>query len=255
MKRHFLCAVSLLASAMGASAHFVFIVPQPGGLKAQVFLNEVLKPSDEVDVGMIRGAKLTLRDAEGRESLLPLVSGEHSFVIMLPGSGTRLVHGVVDLGLMQRGAEKPYVLIYYPRAVVGDAFDSKAVPPDGTPVEIIPVGKPGAFRLKVAAHGKPQPNSEVTIILPDGAQKKLMTDAAGLTDVLTQTGRYGAWARCWEPASGEREGKSYAETRNYATIVFDVPGGIDDGFRHGNIPCRRAESPHSLRLRPVLARL
>src|SRR5262249_1508073 len=38
-----------------------------------------------------------------------------------------------------------------------------------------------------------------------------------------QTGRYGAWARFWEPGSGERDGKKYSEVHHYATLVFDVP--------------------------------
>lgn len=224
--KHLLRAALLLGSALGASGHFVFIVPQAGGAKADVFLNEVLKPSDEVDVGMLGGANLTVRDVLGRETILTLVRGDRSYVISLPGSGTRLIHGAADLGVMQMGAAtKPYLLVYYPRTIVGDPFHSQAVSAEGSPIEIIPLGEPGAMRLKVLAYGNPQAKSEVTIILPDGVQKKLTTDAAGVTDVLTQSGRYGAWARYWEPKRGERGGKPYAETRNYATLVFDVPGG------------------------------
>jgi hypothetical protein len=215
-------AFLLLGLASIASAHFVFVVPQPGGATAQVILSEDLKPSEQVDAGLIGGTKLTLRDAHGHESRLTLVEADHRFVTQLPGAGTRLIHGVADLGLMQQGQAKPYLLAYYPKTIVGDAFDPNAIVGSETPVEIIAAGKPGAVRLKVVAHGKPQPKTEVTIILPDGTQRKLTTDQAGLTEVLTQTGRFGAWARYWEPVGGEREGKSYAETRNYATLVFDV---------------------------------
>jgi len=188
-QRRFLDMFLLLGFATIASAHFVFVVPQPGGTTAQVILSEDLKPSEQVDAGLIGGAKLKLRDARGPETALTLVKGDHAFVTQLPGAGTRLIHGVADLGCMQQGQEKPYLLVYYPKTIVGDAFDHNAVVGSETPVEIIAVGEPGALRLKVLAHGKPQLKTEVTIILPDGAQRKLTTDQAGLTEVLTQTGR------------------------------------------------------------------
>jgi hypothetical protein len=212
MKQRFLCIFLLLGFATITNAHFVFVVPQPGGATAQVFISETLQPSDEVDVGIIGAAKLSVRDAEGHETPLSLVKGEHAFVTALAGGGPRLIHGVADLGLTQQGQEKPYRLVYYPKTILGGAFDPNAIVAGETPLEIVPVGKTGALRLKVLAHGRPEPKSEVTILLPDGTRKKLTTDQAGLTDVLTQTGRYGAWARFWE-----------AETRNYATLVFDVP--------------------------------
>ena len=171
------------------------------------------------------GAKLTLRDAEGHETLLALTKGPQAYLTSLTGAGTRVIHGITDLGLTQRGQVKPYLLVYYPKTILGDAFDSKTIIGDSVPVEIVPLGKAGALRLKVLAHEKPLPETVVTVILPGGTQTKLTTDSSGITEVLTQTGRYGAWARYWETVGGEREGKAYAETHNYATLVFDVPAG------------------------------
>ena len=221
MKQRLLCV--LLGFSMMARAHFVFVVPQPGGATALVFISEELKPTDEVDAGLVRGAKLVFRDSEGHETPLALAKGAQAYVTALPGTGTGLIHGSADLGLMQRGADKPYVLIYYPKTILGNAFDAGLVVGDSAPVEIIPVFDAGKLRLKVVAHGKPLPETEVTVIFPDSEQKVLTTDSTGLTEVLTQTGRYGAWVRYWEPVGGERDGKTYAETRNYATLVFGTP--------------------------------
>ena len=212
MKQPLLSIFLFLGFAAMATAHFVFVVPQPGGSTALVFISETLQPTGDVDAGLVSGAKLSLRDSQGRETPLTLVRGDHAFLTALPGGGMRIIHGVADLGPMQQGQQKPYHLIYYPKTILGDAFDPKTIVGGDTPLEMVPVGKTAAFRLEVLAHGKPDPNSEVTILLPDGAQKKLTTDQAGLTDVLTETGRYGAWARHWE-----------GETRNYATLVMDVP--------------------------------
>jgi N-acetylneuraminic acid mutarotase len=221
MKIQFVAAL-LLGMASLADAHFVWVVPAPDGATAQVFISEDLKPSDKVDVGIISGTRLSLRDAGGNEIPLTLTRSGPAYVTALSGRGARLVHGTADLGLTARGQEKPYLLVYYPKTILGDAFDPRATVGNVAPVEIVPVGRSGSLHLKVLAHGRPLPASEVTVILADGTQKKLSTDADGLTAELTQTGRYGAWARYWENVGGERDGKAYAETRNYATLVFDA---------------------------------
>ncbi|HWB85089.1 MAG TPA: hypothetical protein VG675_13175 [Bryobacteraceae bacterium] len=211
----------MLGMASLADAHFVWVVPASTGATAQVFISEELKPSDEVDVGIIGGTKLSLR-AAGKEIPLTLTRSGPTYVTNLPGSGSRVIHGTTDLGLTARGQEKAYLLVYYPKTILGDAFDPTAIIGDAAPVEIIPIGRPGALCLRVLAHGKPLPASEVTLILPDGTQKKAITDKDGLTQEFRETGRYGAWTRYWENLGGERDGKAYAETRNYATVVFDV---------------------------------
>src|ERR1700743_47931 len=176
-----------------ASAHFVFVTPQPGGAAAQVFLSEELKPAGEGDAGMISGTKLSLRGANGAETPLNLTPKGKAWNAALPGSGTRLIHGVDDLGVMGEGG-KSYLLVYYPKAIVGDAFDVKTIVGQGAPVEIVPRGKQGALRLELLWHGQPQPDAEITVILPDGTQKKLTTDKSGQTETLSVTGRFGAWA-------------------------------------------------------------
>jgi len=221
MKIQFVAAV-LLGMASLADAHFVWVVPGPDSSTAQIFISEELKPSDEVDVGIIGGTQLSLRDVTGKEIPLTLTRSGSTYVTSLPGNGLRIVHGTTDLGLTSRGQEKAYLLVYYPKTILGNAFDPKATVGNAAPVEIVPVGRAGSLRLKVLAHGKPLSSSEVTVILPDGTQKKLTTDTDGLTTELTEAGRYGAWARYWETVGGERDGKAYAETRNYAMLVFDA---------------------------------
>jgi hypothetical protein len=213
----------VLAAAVLAQAHFVFIVPDGSGGTAKVFISEDLKPTGEVDLSIISGAKLRLLDSAGHEAALPMVKGTDAYIVPLSGTGTRMIHGVVDLGFSQSRGPKPYLLMYYPKSILGNAFDGKSALPDQTPVQIVPLGKPGALKLQLLVRGKPQPDSEITVILPDNTQKRLKTDAKGQTELLTETGRYGAWGRFWEQAAGERDGKKYEEIRHYATLVFDAP--------------------------------
>ncbi len=220
--RYLRVLLTFTAAAVLAHAHFVFIVPEPGSTQAKLFISEQLKPDGEVDFAMVSGAKLSLRDASGRDTPLELSKGTDAFLLKIAGSGTRIVHGVADLGFSGRPGAKAYVLIYHPKTIVGNAFAGKVTLGGTTPVELVPTGKPGAVKLQLIARGKPLPNTEVTLILPGGGDKKVMTDANGFTEALPQTGRFGAWARFWEPSAGERDGKKYEEVRHYATLVFDA---------------------------------
>jgi uncharacterized GH25 family protein len=223
MKTSVISGALLAAISTVAQAHFLFVLPEPEGKKAKVILSEDLKVSEEVNPNLIAAVKLSLRNAEGQETPLHLVKTGDAYVTELDGKGARLIHGVLDFGWTQRGTSTPHVLIYYPKTIVGDAFDKKAIVGASAPVELIPVGVPGALKLQVIARSKPLADTEITLILPDGTQKKVKTDAMGETGILEQSGRYGAWARYWEKTPGDRDGKHYEEVRNYATLVFDAP--------------------------------
>jgi hypothetical protein len=210
-----------LAAAVMAHAHFVYVTPDPGGATAKVFISENLTP--DLDASMIGTTKLNLRGPDGSVTPLTLGKGEKAFfTVALPGGGNRVVYGVTDLGVMQRGQSKPHWLVYYPKTIVGDAFDAKMRLDDSIPVELVPVGRAGSFRLKLLGRGKPQSDSEIMVVLPNGDEKKVKTDANGETETFTQPGRYGAWGRFWETEAGEHNGKKYDEVRHYATLVFDA---------------------------------
>jgi hypothetical protein len=87
MIKTFLHALILVGLQTTASAHFVFVVPQPGGAAAQVILSEDLKPNEEVDAAMIGATKLTLRDGQGRVMPLTLTKGNHMYTTALPAAG------------------------------------------------------------------------------------------------------------------------------------------------------------------------
>ncbi len=65
-------AALLLGMASLADAHFVWVVPDANGTSGKVLMNETLSPTAEVDVAIIGGSKLSVRSADGRETLLIL---------------------------------------------------------------------------------------------------------------------------------------------------------------------------------------
>jgi hypothetical protein len=215
--------LTLAIAASLAQAHFIFVVPEPDGAAAKVFISEELTPDAMVSADMVAAAKLSVRDANGADTPLTLTKGANAYIAALPGGGPRVVHGLLDLGFTQRGESTPHLLLYYPKTILGDAFGAHAKLDGDVPVELVPLGLPGAVKLQLIARGKPLADAEVTVILPDGSQEEVTTDSQGQTETLTQKGRYGAWARFWEKSPGERDGKKYHELRHYAMLVFDAP--------------------------------
>jgi uncharacterized GH25 family protein len=213
-------AVGLFAVA-AARAHFPFVVPDDKGQSAKVVFSDTLEPDTDVNIEKIGNAKLVLRDGAGKESALEWKKGDGYYAVNLPGSGDRVVYGVADYGVLQKGDEKPFKLAYYPKAAIGAA----AAKPVGEAVALEVVaegGTGGKVRFRVLAAGKPVAESETTVMLPGGTKKALKTDKDGYTTPFDGAGRYGVYAKRVEVKSGEHAGKKFDEIRSYATLVCDV---------------------------------
>ena len=224
-------AVALFASPAGA--HFPFVLAEPakgdargnGASEAQLVLSEVLEPDPAVSLDRLAaGTRLWLRDAAGKDTPLSLTAGEHAMKVALPPAGSngaaRLVHGTSDFGVRKRGEGPAYLLVYYPKAVLGDPFATDA-PVGGVPVELVPGRADGGIRFRLLIDGKPAADREVKIIAPDGVQSTQKTDGDGYTEKFAAGGRYGAWARHWVDKAGKRGDAPYAQERLYATLVVD----------------------------------
>jgi hypothetical protein len=212
--------VGLFAAGM-ASGHFPFVVPDGRGQSAKVVFSDTLEPDEAVNIEKIANTKLTLRDAAGKDAPLEWKKGEGFYAVNLPGSGDRVVYGVTDYGVLQKGDSKPFKLAYYPKAAVGAA----GAKPIGEKLALEVVadgGAGGKVRFRVLAAGKPVAESEVTVMIPDGTKKAAKTDKDGYTPGYEGAGRYGVYAKLVEVKEGEHAGKKYSEIRSYATLVCDV---------------------------------
>lgn len=212
-------AVGLVAAAF-AQAHFPFVVPDEQGESAKVVFSDTLQPDPDVNVEKIAGTKLTLRDAGGKESPLEWKKGDGFYAVNVPGRGARVVYGVTDYGVLQKGDSKPFKLAYFPKAVLGGA-GAKPVG-EKLPLEVVAESGLGKVRFRVLAAAKPVAESEVTVMLPGGEKKMVKADRDGYTPAYEGAGRYGVVARQVEAKSGEHAGKKFEEVRNYATLVCDV---------------------------------
>jgi uncharacterized GH25 family protein len=219
-----LAAVALAVSAAAASqAHFVYLVPAEDGSAVKLVFSDTLDPDPAVAIEKVGGTKLTVRDAAGKETPAPLKKGDGFYEVAVPGTGPRVVYGVAEYGVLQKGDARPFRLAYYPKAVLGGPADK----PVGGPLkaEILADGGAGKVRFRVLHEGRPAAGAEVSVLVPGSekpARKAVKTDAQGYTEPFAASGRYGVNARVTETAAGELAGKKYEETRHYATLVVDV---------------------------------
>ena len=209
--------------AVPARAHFVFVVPDDRGLRAEVVFSESLEADPDVDDAPLETMVLEGRSHDGRISPLHVRARGTGCGIDLPG-GVTSVGGRLDYGVMTRGGTEPFLLVYHPRMILGDPFAPAAAPAADQAPRIVPRGAPGAVRFLVEAAGRPVADADVTVILPDGGQEKVKTGPDGLSPAFAASGRYGAWARYVERVAGEHAGKPYAQVRHYPTIVCTIPG-------------------------------
>lgn len=209
-----------LCAAAAAQAHFPFVVPDDKGQSAKVVFSDNLEPDPNVNIEKLANTKLTLRDAAGKESALEWKKGEGFYAVNVPGTGDRVVFGVTDYGVLQKGDAKPFKLVYYPKAVLGAANATALGEKAG--LDVIADGASAKVRFRVLAAGKPVADSEVTVLLPGGNKKAVATDKDGYTPAFEGAGRYGVYAKLIEAKAGEHGGKKFDEIRHYATLVCDV---------------------------------
>jgi len=218
MSRWIIPFLLLFVAARPAAAHFVWAVPEASTRSARIIISETLVVDTRVDIGILAGAALQWRDESRRETPLALTRAGH--VLTVPLGGPRgIVHGHADLGVRPSG-DRAYRLHYYPKTILGSPFGVAVG--GAAPIEIVPTGSPGSLRLSVVVGGKPAPDVDVTVLLPDGSQTVVQTGPDGATPTLPGRGRFGAWARHWEQVSGTWRGEAFGHTRHYATLVFDT---------------------------------
>ncbi len=214
-------AVSMVSAGL-VLAHFPFIVPDSSGATAKIIMSETLEQDKEVKISTLAGMKLSVRSKDGKDTPLSATpSNDYSMSLAIPGSNTRVIHGIADLGVVQRGQGKPHHLVYYPKTIVGDSLDSKTVVGNSAPIELVPVKSENGFKLELRVNQKPvAADREITIIHSDDKEEIVKTDASGQSPELKENGLYGAWARNWIDETAELDGKKYEQVREYATIVF-----------------------------------
>jgi uncharacterized GH25 family protein len=230
--KQLLAATIVLAVVTGeALAHFPFIVPTKDGSKILVVFNDALEPDGKAPIERIASTTLFSIDATGTKTAIKWTKDEHALTVNPPGKNSLVIGGFTDRGFVQskHTENKPVWIKHYPKAIVGDlALAAKVRLNKHVPLELVPLVADGRLRFQALWNGKPLPEVEVTVLVPDEPKSHATkTDAQGVTtDAFDLNGRYGARVGFIEKSEGDLGGKKYEEIRSYATLVLHVaPSG------------------------------
>lgn len=232
MKRLTGTMLLLLAMASFVRAHFVYLVPTEGGTSAMAVFSDDLEPDAKVPIDKIAGTEFWTKDASGKETKIAFTKAKGKLEIAVKGKGPLWLIGACKYGVVAKG-DKPFLLSYYPRTVLGSAGDHAKVDKafltlasDKTPLVIEPVSKSATEAVvRVLWKGKPAVDSEVAVIGGEKLEKAdpVKTDKEGKATVkLAGAGQYAIRARYIANVKGEHDGKKYDEERSYATLTFSL---------------------------------
>jgi uncharacterized GH25 family protein len=216
--------IVLLLGVSSAGAHHIWIIPQrPDGSKAVAVFSDTLAPDPTDSLRRIAHTKLYVRDRSDNEELVEWTKGDKSYAMEIPGKGDRTVGGTCIYGVEMmdhrlRKQVEPYLLVYYPKLILGEGGGTK--PWARLPLEILSSRKGAEVQLQVLFRGKPLPNAEMFVLAEGQDRIELKTDADGKTTFTAKKeGIHGFRTRMIEPKAGEHNAKKYVEIRHYASLV------------------------------------
>ncbi len=197
-------------------------------MQARLYFSELPEPGESHLIGKIAHAKAWVRDAAGQRVALKLGQPDEDAALLplvgkvAPGDS---LEAVCDYGVYERGPAG-LLLQYYSKCLSGDWAQQgdKAARAEGLKLDVVPTLKDGKLSLEVLYQGQPAGTGEVLVVGPNGEVEELTADEQGRAIVDTQSpGRYAVRAAHIESnKSGERDGKKYAQTWHYCTLLVDV---------------------------------
>ncbi len=204
-----------LTAPLPAAAHFLWLccANEEGKPVVRAFLSETPAPDGPEFLKHIAASKIT---AAGKT--LEWTAEEDTYRVALPRPAPDIVDGYCDLGVMKRGGAA-FRLIYTARAQLGPAAIGVAELPDHLRLRL--VRRAGQTPVVVVSfRGKPAPAAVVKAFPEDGDPVELKTDDQGRLEYrLAADGKASLLAKWSTKESGSLDGKSYDETRFYATLT------------------------------------
>jgi uncharacterized GH25 family protein len=234
MKHYALSLLVLAVAALSAPAHFVWFLPGTDAKPSEVHIvfSDRLEADDVVPIQKIARTQVYARAADGRKIPLKSTEVEGALRIHVPEKEPRLLAATCRYGVVQKGQDEPFLLLYHAKTVAGG--NAKTALPAGAyqsdpdlPLDIVPT-RNAPLACRVLWHGKPLPETEVVLLVP-GQRKPVTrtTDKNGMVELPSpkEAGLYGIRARQVAKKAGELEGKKYSEVRHYTTLTLSVTAG------------------------------
>jgi hypothetical protein len=227
--RHTLLLAGLwLLPAGPAEAHFLFIrilPPAEGGRAAEVYFSELAEAGDPRFIAKIARTELWLQKSPGKFEALKVHKSPDRLRAWVPETGSLLVVGRCDYGVLARPKQTPFLLRHFPKALAGSPAELNKLQVHGKlPLEIAITLEGEKLRLVALKNGKPVPRAEFVTVDERLANVKLTANEQGeATWKPPATGVYSIYTRDTRTEAGEFGGKKYVEIRDFATVAFSWP--------------------------------
>ncbi|PHS18465.1 MAG: hypothetical protein COA78_02240 [Blastopirellula sp.] len=216
---------ALIAPLQQANAHFVWLSINEDGQAVEVHFGEDASGDDPALLKRLEGIEVNqiLLNSEVKKLDVQLTEESLSAKLRNPKAGG-LVIASYNYGVIQRGDAK-FQLKYY--AKTGPAADhaswGKVKTQELADFDIIPTVSGNQVSLQVVFKGKPISGSEVIGSGPKFFELESVSDSSGTVNFeIKDSGIYSIRARHIEKSAGKKDGKSYSETRHYATITIKI---------------------------------
>ena len=219
-----IAALLWLSFTTAASAHALWIEPEGEGF--QLYFGEFGENLREGSPGLLdRFEPLPAAKAFGAsgETVLKIDKGPAAFQLGGAPTGTGSVVAE-QVRVMERkgGDEVRRTLGRLSARYVSDFTERKPL----ITLDIVPTGKPGAFR--VFYDGKPLPKAKVEVATEFGWQRKLKTDDSGAFDVdLPWKGTYMVEVMAIDSTPGTHGTQAYDSMRFVTTLTFKMSTGLE----------------------------
>jgi hypothetical protein len=217
-----------LLHAVPAQAHFLFIrilPPAEGGRAAEVYFSELAEAGDARFIAKVAKTELWLQKTPGQFETLKVHKASDRLRAWLPETGSLMVVGRCDYGVLARAKQTPFLLRYFPKSLAGLPGELNKMQAHGKlPLEIVATLDGDALHLTALKDGKPVPRAEFVTVDANLANVKLTANDEGqATWKPPTTGTYSIYTRDTRKQAGAVGGKKYEEIRDFATIAFGWP--------------------------------
>ena len=225
MKRWLIATVVLSALAHSASAHFIWIAPEAKNTARVVFAEDT-DPDTAVPITKIAQTKIYQRGNETKP--LAMTKRKNTYHIQARGNRTTTLGGICMYGVLKKGDLDPFLLAYYPKAVLGSPSAEVAEQASRRfaklPLDIVVTLQKGKCLGKVLWHGKPARGAQVIIHAPGQRRVKIESADYGKFAFAapTENGLITIRARVVENKAGTYQGKKYKSAKHYATFTIPV---------------------------------
>lgn len=224
-------AVAILMPPHFTCAHFPWIVlPEPGSREFSVVFSEGPWPDDPQYLARVGRQPVTVWMADGTQLKIDLQPQDDRLVGTLPTNAQVVALTLpVDWGVISRGGSS-FMLRYWAIGVVDlEGFSQLNLPASNAPS--LAVNLPAVNKIELAAYAGRQPLGDAKIkLVTDSLSDELTTDSAGKTlwnlPEKLDDDLIGCYLNTETNETGEYEGQSYSQVKNYLTTTFRFSSAV-----------------------------